>query len=220
MLQDLLIGLASGVLVGFLAARLMPLRRSLGAEISAHQKSMYALGAAFLAYGAAVLPPHGNGLIAAFVAAIVLGIMRPDIRASFETRSEDVAEIVKLGIFVVFGALLTFDHLFQDGLAAVGIAAFTLLLARPVAVFIALAGTRTDLATRGFMAWFGPKGVATMTFALLVLSRDIAAGGRIFNIAALVVMVSIVAHGATDVAGADWMGRHAERAERSTAPTG
>jgi NhaP-type Na+/H+ and K+/H+ antiporter len=146
------------------------------------------------------------------VAAIVLGILRPDVRASFEARAEDVVEIVKLGIFVVFGALLTFDGLFGDGLAAVAIAAFTLLVARPVAVFGALARTDTDLATRGFMAWFGPKGVATMTFALLVLSRDVAAGERIFNLAALVVLVSIVAHGATDVAGAEWIARRAERA--------
>src|SRR5207302_2060645 len=79
-LEDLSIGLASGVVVGFAAARLLPLRRALGAEVTAHQKSMYALGAAFVAYGVAVLPPRGNGLIATFVAAIVLGIMRPDVR--------------------------------------------------------------------------------------------------------------------------------------------
>jgi NhaP-type Na+/H+ and K+/H+ antiporter len=190
----------------------MPVSRALGHEVSAHQKSLFALGVAFAAYGAAVLPPHGNGLIATFVAAIVLGILRPDVRASFEARAEDVVEIVKLGIFVVFGALLTFDGLFGDGFAAVALAAFTLLVARPVAVFAALARTDTDVETRGFMAWFGPKGVATMTFALLVLSRDIAEGERIFNLAALVVLVSIVAHGATDVAGAEWIARRAERA--------
>jgi NhaP-type Na+/H+ or K+/H+ antiporter len=212
-LEDVSIGLATGVLVGFVAARLLPLRRSLGADITAHQKSMYALGVAFVAYGVAVLPPHGNGLIATFVAAIVLGILRPDVRASFETRAEDIVELVKLGIFVVFGALLTLDGLFQDGLAAVAIVAFTLLVARPVAVFGALARTETDLATRGFMAWFGPKGVATMTFALLILSRHIEEGPRIFNLAALVVLASILAHGATDVAGAEWIARRAERGE-------
>jgi NhaP-type Na+/H+ or K+/H+ antiporter len=212
-LEDVSIGLATGVVVGYLAARLLPLRRSLGADITAHQKSMYALGVAFVAYGVAVLPPHGNGLIATFVAAIVLGILRPDVRASFETRAEDVVELVKLGIFVVFGALLTFDGLFQDGFAAVAIVAFTLLVARPVAVFGALVRTETDVATRGFMAWFGPKGVATMTFALLVLSRDVSQGDRIFNLAALAVLVSIIAHGATDHAGAEWIARRAERAE-------
>ncbi len=211
-LQDVSIGLATGVVVGFLGARLMPLQRALGVEISPHQKSLYALGVAFAAYGAAVAPPHGNGLIGAFVAAITLGILRPDIRAAFETRSEDIVEVVKLGVFVVFGALLTFGGIFEDGMAAVGIAAFTLLIARPVAVFIALAGTNTDRATRAFMAWFGPKGVSTMTFGLLVLAEPVKAGTRVFHIAALTVLVSIIAHGVTDTAGSEWMARRAERA--------
>jgi sodium/hydrogen antiporter len=75
-----------------------------------------------------------------------------------------VIELVKLGVFVVFGSLLTMDVLFHDGWAAVGIAGLTLLVARPVAVFTALAGTRqVGRDGKAFMAWFGPKGVATMT---------------------------------------------------------
>ena len=210
-LEDVTIGLVTGIVVGLIASRLMPVSRALGSEVSPHQKSLFALGVAFAAYGAAVLPPHGNGLIATFVCAIVLGIRRPDIRASFESQAEDLVEVVKLGIFVVFGSLLTFGGLFDDGLAAVAIAAFTLLVARPVAVFVALTRTRTDTATRAFMAWFGPKGVATMTFALLVLAGGINQGTRIFHLAALVVVVSIVAHGVTDTAGAEWMGRRSER---------
>src|ERR671935_288408 len=50
----------------------------------------------------------------------------------------------------------------------------TLLVARPIAVAIALAGTRVSRVALGFMAWFGPKGVATMTFSLLVLASDVA----------------------------------------------
>ena len=212
-LQDVSIGFATGLVVGYVASRLMPRSRALRSEISPDQKALYALGVAFLAYGLAVLPPHGNGLIATFVCAIVLGIRRPDIRACFEGRSEDLIEIVKLGIFVVFGSLLTLDGLFTDGAAAEAIVAFLLLVARPVAVFAALAGTETDTATRAFMSWFGPKGVATMTFALLVLAESgIAERERIFNIAALAVLVSIVAHGVTDVAGANWIARREERA--------
>ena len=88
----------------------------------------------------------------------------------------------------MFGALLTFGGLFDDGWAAVAIVAFTLLVARPVAIFAALVRTKTDVPTRAFMAWFGPKGVATMTFSLLVLAdTGIAANERLFNLAALVV---------------------------------
>jgi NhaP-type Na+/H+ or K+/H+ antiporter len=204
-LQDVLVGVLTGLVVAFVAARLMP--RGAGA----HQKSLYALGVAFAAYGTAVLPPEGNGFIAVFVAAIALGIWRADIRECFEIRSEDVLEVVKLGVFLVFGAIFTLDTLFGDGWAAVGIAAFTLLLARPVAVFVALAGAaQVDRAGKAFMAWFGPKGVATMTFALFVFGSTAPEGERIAAIAALAVFVSIIVHGLTDQPGAEWMARRSE----------
>jgi NhaP-type Na+/H+ or K+/H+ antiporter len=212
-LQDVSFGFATGLAVAFLASRLMPRGEGLRWEITAHQKALYALGVAFSAYGAAVLPPEGNGFISVFVAAIALGIWRPDITHCFETRSEDLLEVVKLGVFLVFGAILTLDGLFGDGWAAVALAAFTLLVARPVAVFAALAGTReVDAYAKAFMAWFGPKGVATMTFALFVLGSQVPEGERISSLAALVVLVSIIAHGISDYPGSEWMARHAERA--------
>jgi NhaP-type Na+/H+ and K+/H+ antiporter len=83
--------------------------------------------------------------------------------------------------------------------------AVTLLLARPVAVWIALIGTRLRTDVIAFMAWFGPKGVATMTFSLLVLADDIAANAQLFNLAALVVFTSILVHGLSDTPGSEWI---------------
>jgi NhaP-type Na+/H+ or K+/H+ antiporter len=207
-LQDVLVGAASGLFVAFVASRLMPGGRALGDEISTHQKALYAIGVAFAAYGVATLPPEGNGLIAVFVAAIAFGIWRPDIARCFEHQSQDVVELVKAAIFIVFGAILTVDGLFADGWAAVGIVAFTLLVARPVAVFAALAGSRqVSTAEKAFMSWFGPKGVATMAFGLFVLGSVADEAERVFNIAALAVLVSIVVHGLTDNAGSHWIAR-------------
>jgi NhaP-type Na+/H+ or K+/H+ antiporter len=120
--------------------------------------------------------------------------------------------VVNLGVFLVFGAIFTFDHLFRDGWAAVGIVAFTLLAARPVAIFVGLAGNRqVDVFEKLFLAWFGPKGVATMTFALFVLGSSIPNGERIAAIAALTVLTSVIVHGLSDQPGAEWIARHAER---------
>jgi sodium/hydrogen antiporter len=211
LLEDIGFGLAAGLLVGFAAARVMPVGRGLEPSIPDYQKSLYALGSAFTAYGVAVLAPHGNGLIAVYVAAITLGIRRPDLRAQFTRQAADLVELVKLGIFVVFGSLLSGDALLHDGWAAVAIVAVTLLVARPIGVGVALARTGTDLATRAFMAWFGPKGVATMTFSLLVLSMGIRAGERIFDLAALAVVASVVLHGVSDVPGSEWLADRSER---------
>jgi NhaP-type Na+/H+ or K+/H+ antiporter len=215
--QDVTLGVAYGVIVGYLASRVLPRGDDLESSIPPHQRALYALGVAFLTYGLTTLKPHGNGVIAVFVCAIVLGIRRPDIRHYFESRSDDVIEIVKLGVFVVFGSLLTLDGLFGDGWAAVAVAALTLFVARTVAVWIALAGTGVDRGYKAFIAWFGPKGVATMTFSLLVLGEAIPAGERIFNLAALTVVCSIVLHGVTDTPGAEWIARRAERRERDDA---
>ncbi len=204
-LQDVGLGFAFGVAMGLLASLVLPRETA-----PTHQRALAALGVAFATYGVTVLPPHGNGYIAVFVCAIVLGIRRPDVQHHFEQRSAELVEIVKLGIFVVFGSLLTLHGLFADGWAAVALVAIALLVARPLAVWIALAGLRVDWATTAFLSWFGPKGVATMTFALLVLAQPIPGNERIFQLAALVVLCSCIAHGLTDTPGSEWIARRAE----------
>ena len=208
LLQDVTLGVAYGLLIGYVASRVLPRGRDLERSMAADQRALYALGVALLTYGLTTLPPHGNGVIAVFVCAIVLGIRRPDIPRYFEM-SNDIIEIVKLGVFVVFGSLLTLDGLFGDGWAAVGVVAVTLLVARPVAIAIALLGTRLPFYLQAFMAWFGPKGVATMAFSLLVLADGFPAAERIFNLAALCVFTSILAHGLTDTPGSNWVANRA-----------
>jgi len=212
-IQDIGLGFLYGLACGWLASLLMPRmqRHPLEHSIPSHQKSLFALGVAFATFGLTVISPKGNGFIAVFVAAIVLGVRRPDLRLHFERRADEIVEIVKLGIFLVFGSLLTLHALTREGFPAIVFVAVVFLLARPLAVFLALLGTPTDRATRLFMGWFGPKGVATMTFALLVLDQNIASGERIFDLAALVVFCSIIVHGLSDTPGANWIARHAER---------
>ena len=211
-LRDVTVGFLTGIAVAYAAARMLPRARGLREGPTDAARSLYALGTAFAAYGIAVaVPPSGNGLIAVFVCAIAFGIMRPDVRASFEHMAEDIVEVVKLGVFVVFGSLLTLGGLFGDGWAAVALVAVTLLVARPAAIWVALAGTRLDAALKAFMAWFGPKGVATMAFSLLVLAEEFPASERIFNLAALCVFASILAHGLTDTPGANWIARREGR---------
>jgi sodium/hydrogen antiporter len=216
LLQDIGFGLIFGIACGLVGSLLLPRRAAgdPGETIPDHQRALYGLGLAFATYGLTVLPPHGNGFIGVFVAAIVIGVRRPDLRAHFAARTEELVEVVKLGIFAVFGSLLTIHGLFSDGWAAVTVVAGTFLLARPLAIWAALAGTRVDAAGKAFMAWFGPKGVATMAFSLLVLSRQIEAGQRIFNIAALAVFASILLHGLSDTPGTNWMARRSAQAAK------
>jgi NhaP-type Na+/H+ or K+/H+ antiporter len=221
-LQDVGLGFLYGIACGWIASVLMPResKRPQREGIPSHQRSLFALGVAFATYGITVLSPKGNGFIAVFVAAIVLSVRRPDVREHFERNSEEIVEIVKLGIFFVFGSLLTVHAFTREGWAAVGFVAVMFLLARPLAVWLSLLGTRTDAFTRLFMGWFGPKGVASMTFALIVLDQQITDGVRIFDLTALVVFCSIIVHGISDTPGANWIARRSQAAGDEQADVG
>lgn len=210
-LQDIGLGFAFGIACGLLGSVLLP--TGAGTPARARERAFGALGVAFATYGLTSLPPHGNGLVAVFVAAIVLGLRRPELSADFHRYAGTVLEVLKLGIFLVFGSLLTAQTFARDGWVAIAFVAFLLLLARPAAVWASLIRTRTDASTRLFMGWFGPRGVATMTFGLLVLQKHLTAGARIFDITALVVICSTIIHGATDTAGARWIADRAGDAE-------
>jgi NhaP-type Na+/H+ or K+/H+ antiporter len=222
-LQDLGLGFVYGLVLGALGSLLLPAGAG-GEPDSAgrgRQKMLYCIGLALATYGLAVIPPHGNGFIAVFVAAIVVGNRRADLRAAFAEHAEGIVEIVKLGIFAVFGSLLTLDALFHDGWAAVAVVAGTFLLARPVAIWVALAGTRVSRAGKAFMAWFGPKGVATITFSVLILSRGVQGGQRVVDLAALAVFCSILVHGASETPAIRWIARkEQEPDDAALAPAG
>jgi NhaP-type Na+/H+ or K+/H+ antiporter len=187
-LRDVGGGVLCGLVLGALAALLAPARG----------RTLYALAAAAGIYAVTVLLPHGNGLLAVFTGAIVVAVRRPGLHVD-----DRVVEALKLGVFLVFGALLTFGH----GATGAALAAVTLLVARPAAVWLSLAGTGLDRATKWFMAWFGPKGIATVAFSLLVLHRGLAAGQELFDLAAIVVACSVVVHSLSDARGAEWLAR-------------
>ena len=84
---------------------------------------------------------------------------------------------------------------------------FALLVARPLAVVLSFVKTGIPRPQKLFMAWFGPKGVASMLFALFVLKSGIDSSHLIFDIAAIAIVASIVAHGLTDTVGAQWLAR-------------
>jgi sodium/hydrogen antiporter len=81
------------------------------------------------------------------------------------------------------------------------------VIARPLTVLVSLAGTRLTSPIKLFIAWFGPKGVASMLFALLVLRSKAPHAEFAFEIASFVILSSIVAHGLTDTVGTRWIER-------------
>lgn len=181
-----------------------------GGRIASRYEGVYGLGLALLSFAVADVT-YGNGLIAAFVAGVALGVAKRELPDAFSLFNENVTAVFQVVTFVLFGALVVSTG-YDAGLPAlVAFIAFALLVARPAAIFAAFAGSDLPRPQKAFVAWFGPKGVASILFALLVLESH--AGGRtsVFEIASFVILASILAHGLTDTVGARWVERRVRR---------
>ncbi len=208
---EALAGGAIGLALGVLGGRLHP--HLPGGGLTARYEGIYAVGFALVAFGLADVT-IGNGLIAAFVCGIAMGATERDVPQGFVEFAENASTILQVIAFFVFGALIVsvgFDH----GVPLVVLfVAFALAIARPVALLISLMRTGIGRPEKLFMAWFGPKGVASMLFALYVLKSDVGHGELIFDVAAFTIIASIVLHGLTDTVGARWIA-HRVGLERS-----
>ncbi len=172
--------------------------------ITVRYEGIYAVGFGLAAFGLADVT-FGNGLIAAFVAAIVLGASEHEITERFVAFSDNVSAIFQVVTFFVFGALIVATGYDGSILALIAFIPFALLVARPAAVLLSLIGTRLPGPQKLFIAWFGPKGVASMLFALFVLDSAVSNSSLVFDVAAFVILASILAHGLTDTVGASWI---------------
>jgi sodium/hydrogen antiporter len=197
-----------GIVLGQAAGRLT--HHLPGGGIVRRYEGIYALGIGLLAYGIADVTV-GNGLIAAFVCGISLGVAEHDIADDFVVFSENVSSILQVLTFFAFGGLIVATGYHESVPLLIAFIAFALLVARPVS--IALSFVRVDLpnAYRAFIAWFGPKGVAGILFAELVLNSDVEQADVIFEVAAFLILASIVVHGLTDTIGAGWIERRVNR---------
>lgn len=204
LLGEAAVGAAIGVALAALAGLL--LRRLPRAAILPRYEGIYALGLGFIAFGLADVT-YGNGLIAAFVAGIALAATRHEIPETFVHFNESVSSIFQVATFFVFGALVVATGWEGSVWPLVAFIAFALLVARPAAVLASLAGVRLPRPQKLFIAWFGPKGVASMLFALFVLNSSAPDRAIVFDVASYVILASIMAHGLTDTVGARWIER-------------
>lgn len=214
LLGEALFGGGVGVALGALGGRLH--RHLPGGGLTPRYEGIYAVGFALVAFGFSDVT-IGNGLIAAFVCGIAMGAAERDVPQGFVEFAENTSAILQVITFFVFGALIVATGFHRSVPPLVLFVLFAILLARPVAVMLSFVKTGIPRPQKLFMAWFGPKGVASMLFALFVVKSDVGDANLIFDIAAIAIVSSIVAHGLTDTVGARWLARRVGLAGRSEA---
>jgi NhaP-type Na+/H+ or K+/H+ antiporter len=155
------------------------------------------LAGALLAFGLAEAI-EGSGFIAAFVGGAVFGGIRRRRGGNVSHLIEQSGAVLAAVTFVVFGAVLLGpalrDLTWQIALYAV----LSLTLVRMLPVAISMLGTGTRRPTVAFLGWFGPRGAASIVFALLLLEEETLPGEPIILTTAFVTVgLSVLAHGAT-----------------------
>jgi NhaP-type Na+/H+ or K+/H+ antiporter len=201
---EALVGAAIGAALGVFAGRMHQFLPSGG--ITPRYEGIYAVGFGLMAFGLAEVT-IGNGLIAAFVCGIAMGASEREVPPGFVEFAENSSAILQVLTFFVFGGLIYATGFHHSVPPLVLFVVFALFLARPVALMLSFLRTGIPRSEQLFMAWFGPKGVASMLFALFVLKSDVGDSALIFDIAAIAIIASIVAHGLTDTIGAQWLAR-------------
>jgi len=197
---ELVVGLAIGIGIPWLVIRLEGLR-IFGASHHYEPLSAVAIGLLVLALGKVT---HGNLFLAAFAAGITVATVGPRQRSAFEQFGELVAELLKLAALLVFGALITISIHRDIGVAGWVFAVIALVLPRPLALAISFLGSRLSVKEQVAASWFGPKGFASVVYALVVLSAGIPTSQKVFDLVAATVVLSILLHSSTDVVVARW----------------
>ena len=151
----------------------------------------------------------GSGFIAAFVGGLIFGRIvlasYPDI-ADF---AEDLVEILVMVAFMIFGGLLLQPRLGDFTWEMLLYALLSLTLVRMLPVAISMIGKHLRLPTVLYMGWFGPRGLASLIFAAVVIEEvDIPETDFMVTVVTLTVALSILLHGITAYLGsnayADW----------------
>lgn len=195
-LMQVTLGPLVGALIGYTGARLVDW--STGKDwMSESFEGIGALSMALIAFAGAELM-HGNGFIAAFVSGLVFGNCLSHPCKFLYEFAEAEGQFFTLATFLVFGALAIslLGHDFHWRYVVYGL--FSLILIRMIPVAISMIGARVKVPTIAFLGWFGPRGLASILFALLILENmDVPRSDVITAIVVATVLLSIFLHGVT-----------------------
>jgi len=149
---------------------------------------------------------HGSGYIAAFTGGMYFGYLAKAATHKLVFASEGVGETLALVTWMLFGALVIGPAFKTFTWDVVLFAVLSLTVIRMLPVYLSLSGTGESPASRLFLGWFGPRGLASIVFAIMVLNAKVPHADVLALVVSLTVILSLVAHGMSANPLAKWMG--------------
>src|SRR5215207_1607084 len=189
-------GILAGVLAGIASAFVVVVAGRRG-NVGGSWLQVVPLAGAGLAFGIAD-PIGGSGFIAAFVGGFVFGAIRRRTGGEVGHLIEELGEVFNAVTFIVFGAVLLGPVLGDVTWKAVLYAVLSLTVVRLIPVAGSMIGTGARRPTLAFLGWFGPRGLASIVFAVLVLEEGgLPHDGLILTTTYVTIGLSVLAHGLT-----------------------
>jgi NhaP-type Na+/H+ or K+/H+ antiporter len=207
---QLIYGPVMGAAVGWLGGLLVDWAARRGWMNDTFQR-LASAALAMLAYAAAE-EVHGNGFIAAYFAGLLLGVRSHAVRERLQEFGEAEGQQLALFIFLLFGLILVPAALPHWDSRAWIYAVLSLTVIRMLPVALGLVGSGLDRPSVGFIGWFGPRGIASILYLIMVVGK---LGTQklkyVLAVIVLTVLLSVFAHGVTAVPLSGVYGRYLSR---------
>jgi NhaP-type Na+/H+ or K+/H+ antiporter len=193
--KEIGIGLAVGLVLTTMAALLLKFAK--GKQWLTHTWIQVPVVA--LAFGCFAVAQFlgGSGFIAAFTGGLLFGVVAKQDRDEFLLAAEGTGDTLALITWVIFGSAVVGKAVGHFSWLILLYAVFSLTIIRILPVFLVLSGTGMSTEGKLFVGWFGPRGLASIVFGVIVLNANLPNSGHIAVTVVCTIMLSILAHGVT-----------------------
>lgn len=189
------IGIGAAVGLGLTAAGGWLLRRCAQRHwITETWRQLPVVALSFMCFAAAQVS-GGSGFIASFAGGILFGALAKEHKHDLLRAAEGIGDTLSLATWMSFGAAVVGQVIWKFNWSILVYSVLSLTLVRVLPTYLSLAGTSQKPTSRLFLGWFGPRGLATVVFAVIVLNHHLPNGHELALTAACTVILSILAHG-------------------------
>ena len=140
----------------------------------------------------------GSGFIASFVGGLTFGaLIKEEEKEALLEGAESASDVLAMITWFVFGAVFIGESLRHPDWQAVTYAILSLTVIRMAPVFLGLSGLGMQWDTKLFLGWFGPRGLASIVFIVMVKQAGVAGADTLIEAVTWTVLLSVIAHGIT-----------------------
>ncbi|AZV79816.1 sodium:proton antiporter [Parasedimentitalea marina] len=154
---------------------------------------------------------HGSGYIAAFSGGLLFGYLFNSSKHGFVLAAEGLGETLAMLTWLLFGASVVAGIIGLVTWQVIAYAVLSLTVVRMLPIFVSLAGTDATMQDRLFLGWFGPRGLASIVFVVIVQDSGLPGADLIALVVIATVFLSLIAHGFSAKPMTNWLVKQKNR---------